>query len=56
MAVILFKAHTDIGCRQFLREFSTSLEVYMFVSDGSYTLRTLEELLPMSFGPDSLDR
>lgn len=43
-------------CRQFIREFaSTSLPIVMFNGDGSkYIVKTLEELLPLSFGPDDL--
>ncbi|OMP87601.1 hypothetical protein BK809_0007688 [Diplodia seriata] len=35
-------------CRQFLREF---LEIFMHTSD---VVKTMGELLPMSFGPDVL--
>ncbi|AAS54368.1 AGL123Wp [Eremothecium gossypii ATCC 10895] len=44
-------------CRQVLREFvdPKKLTVIMMNADGSKVLqRTLEELLPYSFGPDSL--
>ncbi|ORY86377.1 cytidine deaminase-like protein [Protomyces lactucae-debilis] len=43
------------SCRQFLREFSTDLVFYMFRADGSYVEKTLGDLLPMSFGPESLE-
>ncbi|KAG6041412.1 hypothetical protein E4U41_004510 [Claviceps citrina] len=44
-------------CRQFIREFcSLSMPIYMFDKDGYHAMRTLEELLPMSFGPDDLLR
>lgn len=42
-------------CRQFIREFcDPSTPIYMFNKDGEYKMMTLDELLPMSFGPDSL--
>lgn len=43
-------------CRQVLREFvsSESFQVIMAKSTEDYIMRTLEELLPMSFGPDNL--
>ncbi|GBR43335.1 cytidine deaminase [Neokomagataea thailandica] len=44
------------GCRQKLREFSQpNMKVYMVNPQGEVLLvRTLEELLPDSFGPDHL--
>ncbi|KAI5850428.1 cytidine deaminase-like protein [Morchella snyderi] len=43
-------------CRQFIREFA-SLEtpIFMYDKNGEYVVRTLEQLLPMSFGPDDLN-
>ncbi|KAK0337202.1 hypothetical protein LTR91_004292 [Friedmanniomyces endolithicus] len=42
-------------CRQFLREFcELDMPIFMFDKDGKSTVMTLEELLPMSFGPESL--
>ncbi|KAJ5108280.1 hypothetical protein N7456_004955 [Penicillium angulare] len=42
-------------CRQFIREFtSPSFPVYMYDVDGSYVVKTMDELLPDSFGPDNL--
>ncbi|XP_067296745.1 cytidine deaminase-like [Pseudorasbora parva] len=41
-------------CRQFLREFGSKWDVYMTKSDGAYERMTVEELLPLSFGPDDL--
>ncbi|KAI8905232.1 cytidine deaminase, partial [Gorgonomyces haynaldii] len=32
-------------CRQFLREFGKDLPIYMFSTEGHYTLMTLDELL-----------
>ncbi|KAM0714873.1 hypothetical protein Q7P37_009337 [Cladosporium fusiforme] len=42
-------------CRQFIREFcDPSTPILMYDKTGKYTVMTLEQLLPMSFGPDSL--
>ncbi|KYK56901.1 Cytidine deaminase [Drechmeria coniospora] len=42
-------------CRQFIREFCPlSMPVIMFDKNDEYVVLTLEELLPMSFGPDQL--
>lgn len=43
-------------CRQVLREFANPEEfiVVMAKSENDYKIMTLEELLPMSFGPDNL--
>ncbi|KAL9621027.1 MAG: hypothetical protein Q9160_004545 [Pyrenula sp. 1 TL-2023] len=44
-------------CRQFIREFAPkSLPIYMYGSKGvdTYEVRTLDQLLPMSFGPGDL--
>jgi len=42
-------------CRQFIREFADlSLPIFMFDVDGEHVVMTLGQLLPMSFGPDSL--
>lgn len=42
------------ACRQVLREFSKHWELYLTKADGSYILKTLEELLPFAFGPENL--
>jgi len=44
-------------CRQVLREFSDpgELRVIMAKSESDFRCMTLEELLPESFGPDSLE-
>ncbi|XP_029907339.1 cytidine deaminase-like [Myripristis murdjan] len=42
------------GCRQFMREFGSSWEVYLTKPDGSYLKMDVNELLPVSFGPDDL--
>ncbi|KAF1346667.1 cytidine deaminase-like protein [Delphinella strobiligena] len=42
-------------CRQFIREFCEShMPVLMYDSKGKYTVMTVEQLLPMSFGPEAL--
>ncbi|RAL06874.1 cytidine deaminase [Aspergillus homomorphus CBS 101889] len=42
-------------CRQFIREFSTSsFPIFMYDGQGNFTLKTIGELLPDSFGPDDL--
>ncbi|KAJ6257749.1 hypothetical protein Dda_7538 [Drechslerella dactyloides] len=44
-------------CRQFIREFcDLNLPIYMWDKDGNYVVKTLEELLPMSFGPEHLKK
>ena len=44
-------------CRQFMREFAEPEKflVIMAKTPTDYVEKTLEELLPMSFGPESLD-
>ncbi|AOW04177.1 cytidine deaminase-like protein [Yarrowia lipolytica] len=42
-------------CRQFIREWSTDIPIYLFTKDGKYTMQTIKELLPLSFGPEHLD-
>jgi cytidine deaminase len=42
-------------CRQYLREFlGLDVPVFMFNKEGKYIVRTMGELLPLSFGPDVL--
>jgi len=42
-------------CRQFLREFcEPHTPIFMHNRSGGYEVRTLELLLPMSFGPEAL--
>jgi cytidine deaminase len=42
-------------CRQYLREFlGLDVPVFMFSKEGKYIVRTMGELLPLSFGPDVL--
>ena len=42
------------ACRQMLREFGTDLEVLAANREGAYVSISLEELLPHSFGPETL--
>ncbi|ELW68529.1 cytidine deaminase [Tupaia chinensis] len=44
------------ACRQVMREFGTSWAVYMTKPDGTYVVRTVQELLPCSFGPEDLQK
>ncbi|TID16915.1 cytidine deaminase [Venturia nashicola] len=42
-------------CRQFIREFcELDTPIIMYDREGGFLIKTLEELLPMSFGPTSL--
>ncbi|KAI5927742.1 cytidine deaminase-like protein [Camillea tinctor] len=42
-------------CRQFIREFcDPKTPIIMFDKDDNYVVSRLEELLPMSFGPEAL--
>ncbi|XP_068172070.1 cytidine deaminase b [Antennarius striatus] len=42
------------GCRQVLREFGSNWDVYLSKPDGSYVKKTVEELLPIPFGPEDI--
>ncbi|XP_036112129.1 cytidine deaminase [Molossus molossus] len=44
------------ACRQVMREFGTNWTVYMTKPDGTYVARTVQELLPASFGPKDLQK
>lgn len=42
-------------CRQFIREFAMlDVPIYMYNCEGQLTKRSLEQLLPLSFGPHNL--
>lgn len=42
-------------CRQFIREFAPKVPIFMFSGkNDDMVCKTLEELLPMSFGPEQL--
>ena len=45
-------------CRQVLREFVTPNDFYVIMAknENDYVIKILEELLPMSFGPESLEK
>ncbi|PVU91936.1 hypothetical protein BB559_003918 [Furculomyces boomerangus] len=43
-------------CRQFMREFSSDLPIIMVKSNGEFYESNLEKLLPMSFGPEDLEK
>ncbi|XP_067423598.1 cytidine deaminase [Emydura macquarii macquarii] len=44
------------ACRQVMREFGRDWDIYMTKPDGTYVVRTLQELLPLSFGPEDLKK
>ncbi|XP_016070071.1 PREDICTED: cytidine deaminase [Miniopterus natalensis] len=44
------------ACRQVMREFGTNWTVYMTKPDGTYVVRTVQDLLPASFGPEDLQK
>uniref|UniRef100_A0A8C6MVI2 cytidine deaminase n=2 Tax=Mus TaxID=862507 RepID=A0A8C6MVI2_MUSSI len=44
------------ACRQVMREFGTDWAVYMTKPDGTFVVRTVQELLPASFGPEDLQK
>jgi len=42
-------------CRQFIREFcELQIPIFMFDKDGGFVVMRLEQLLPLSFGPEAL--
>lgn len=42
-------------CRQVIREFAKlTTPIYMFTNNGNVVIRTLDDLLPFSFGPEHL--
>ncbi|KAK2526939.1 hypothetical protein Q9966_010760 [Columba livia] len=44
------------ACRQMMREFGTDWDIYLTKADGTYIVKRLEELLPLSFGPEDLKK
>ncbi|XP_069466554.1 cytidine deaminase isoform X2 [Ambystoma mexicanum] len=44
------------ACRQVMREFGADWEVYLTKPNGTYIMRTVRELLPLSFGPEDLQK
>ncbi|XP_029874922.1 cytidine deaminase isoform X5 [Aquila chrysaetos chrysaetos] len=60
-----FSSGSDMGdhfitpcgaCRQVMREFGTDWDIYLTKADGTYIVKRLEELLPLSFGPEDLKK
>jgi cytidine deaminase len=43
------------ACRQFLREFAPRLRIVMGCESDEVLISTMDELLPLSFGPGSLE-
>ncbi|ODQ80214.1 hypothetical protein BABINDRAFT_166574 [Babjeviella inositovora NRRL Y-12698] len=43
-------------CRQFIREFGPELPIYMVTDGGEWVKMYLNELLPLSFGPEDLGK
>lgn len=44
-------------CRQFINEFSDpTTPIIMFDKEGKWVVMTVEQLLPMSFGPQQLKK
>ena len=41
-------------CRQFMREFGLNTVLIMVTPAGKQVVKTLEDMLPHSFGPDDL--
>ncbi len=55
MAIVTTNAGAPCGvCRQVIREFATDLPILVGDIEGNYQIFTLTELLPHSFGPESL--
>ncbi|XP_075047611.1 cytidine deaminase [Mixophyes fleayi] len=44
------------ACRQVMREFGSEWEIFLTKPSGDYVLKTLQQLLPMSFGPENLKK
>ncbi|XP_075696610.1 cytidine deaminase isoform X2 [Rhinoderma darwinii] len=42
------------ACRQVMREFGSEWQIILTKPSGSYVMKTLHQLLPMSFGPENL--
>lgn len=42
-------------CRQFMREFAPNIKIIIATSLDEYNVYTLDEMLPHSFGPESLN-
>lgn len=56
LAVVTANAGSPCGaCRQVMREFAPQMRVYISDEKGNYREASIGELLPDSFGPESLD-
>ncbi|MEE6482161.1 hypothetical protein FKM82_013163, partial [Ascaphus truei] len=44
------------ACRQVMREFGSDWDIFLTKPSGAYVLKTLHQLLPMSFGPEDLKK
>ncbi|KAF3387399.1 hypothetical protein F1880_001431 [Penicillium rolfsii] len=54
---LVFGQWTNLPITVSIREFTTpSFPVYMYDGEGNYTVKTMGELLPDSFGPDDLPK
>ncbi|RLV91952.1 putative cytidine deaminase [Spathaspora sp. JA1] len=42
-------------CRQFIREFTEDIPVFMFKNNGDFIKVYFKDLLPLSFGPEDLN-
>ncbi|KAG9462979.1 hypothetical protein GDO78_022696 [Eleutherodactylus coqui] len=42
------------ACRQVMREFGPEWRIILSKPSGSYVIKSLHQLLPMSFGPENL--
>lgn len=52
-----FPSHTTSFTQSLpLFQFGTNWDVYMTKPDGTYVVRTVQELLPASFGPEDLQK
>lgn len=55
LALILRTKGSPCGsCRQMLNEANPNMTIYMADVDGTYTITTLKDLLPLGFGPENL--
>lgn len=44
------------ACRQVMREFGADWDVYLTKPNGTYIVQTVRQLLPLSFGPEDLQK
>lgn len=56
IAVVTSDGGTPCGvCRQVMREFAPTMTIIVGDIDGNYNIYTFNDLLPHSFGPESLE-